>query len=167
MNLNVNRNRTAYRIWDNKQQKMIYDVGVESKSILIVDASAINPKLKGCANINLKKEGDRFKLMQSIGFKDINKKLLYEGDIFARTVYLPGEKEARAVPTAVYEYLVWDDLLGCYIMNADPDYTIVDDGFTANTKFRIDGNIFEDLNLLECEPNDVRQIELATVISDN
>lgn len=114
--------RFKFRLYDKVENVMIYDFFVGSKGIVIGNYSK-----------------DRFILMQSKGLKDINDKLIFEGDII--------ELEDNNVITKYVIYFDYEyGLLG--MANCDKLLFSFSIATIQIHKIKVIGNIYENRDLL-------------------
>ena len=124
--------RFRFRAWDSEKLIMHYDIC----SLLII------AKLEDVANYKY------FTLMQCTGLKDINGKLIYEGDI-CEYKYYDYEKKYKCT-------IIWSDEKGRWDCKEIQNDTVIFDSLYDMmdwmvSSFKVIGNIYENPELLKEE----------------
>jgi len=122
--------RFKFRVWDKEINEMLYPIGDEEGIEFDGNGDFIGIDKVGCWNGALNCE-----LMQSVGFKDEQDNLIYEGDYVLNTI-------SNAVGLVEWS----DDRAGFIIV-----YKYFNDDFDSyfGTELKIIGNIYENKELLE------------------
>ena len=125
------KDRFKFRVWDKTKEIMVYFDGIFCNKKPYTEGSSF-PQYESCPHYH-----ELSDLMQSIGVKDKNGKLIYEGDI-VKIFHVSGTMQGKYF----FDVVGWNDLRCRFDTEK---YGMIDE----DDVYEVIGNIYENPELLE------------------